>query len=116
MIVTGGELRDCFFDWVRDGRRPRFRIAEIQAALAEMPDVLPEDICEALGHPSGTSIGHAARCLIVVRQHGKEFRIEPGIGFASEEQSMEWWQRNQHNPERVVVEWTGESYRIKIAT
>jgi hypothetical protein len=92
---------------------PRFRVADIQPALAEMTDKMPDDICRELAFALGTSVGHAARSLIVVRaQDGREYRIVPTIGFESEEQSMKWWQRNKDNPERVVARLTGEQARI----
>jgi hypothetical protein len=113
MLVTGEELRQCFYDWIRGGRRPRFRFADIQPALAEMTDTMPDDLCRELAFALGTSVGHAARCLIVVgTRDGKEHRIVPTIGFESEEQSMEWWQRNKDNPERVVLRATGEKAHI----
>jgi hypothetical protein len=117
--VTGEELRQSFYDWIRDGRRPRFRITDIQPTLAEMADQMPDDVCRALEFAPGTSVGHAARSLIVVfhTQEGREYRISPMIGFESEERSLEWWQRNKDNPERVVVRWLpdDEAYKIEIA-
>jgi hypothetical protein len=102
--IDGRQLREWFADWVRSGGRIMGpgSLAALQADLAEMPEKLPDDVCQKLGLPSGSSYGHAARTMIIVRdQDGVEGRLNTIIKFDSEDASLAWWREHKDDPDRV---------------
>ena len=110
------DLREMFYQWL-EGEETPLPFSEMQDALAEMEDMMPEVLCREHGFLVGCSVGHAARSSIaVIGPDRREYRLETKIRFKDERESLEWWRNNRDNPNRVVLEPNGDGrHMLKIA-
>ncbi len=102
MLMTTEEIQHDFFRWLDDDQ-PLLTLPHYQTALTNSAEPLPERLCESIGVPIGSSIGHALRCMIPLFIDGQECRMETIVHFDSEERSLHWW-----NATKDVQRWSLE--------
>lgn len=115
MAFTNEQIRQMFYAWL-DGGEMEFAFSTMQPALASMTEKLPSAYCERLNLPPNSTVGHAARSLIVVSVDEVEHLLEGCISFHDEEESARWWADNWNNPSRVRLTHVSEGqWQLTIA-
>jgi len=89
----------------------------VQERLAASNRPLPDVYCSELDLPSGSTFGHAVRCMLVSYLEGRAYRLSCRIGFKTEQASRDWWRRYRDNPDRVTVTYdvVKRIHRLRIA-
>ena len=105
--LTAKDALTDFYAWLENRGGSVLRLHCHQAVLAECDEVLPEEVCEKMEVPRGSTVGHLLRSMIPMSIENEEYVLLVLVDFDSEEESRRWW-RATEGEERWQMEYKEE--------